>query len=265
MKIIVFDLDETIGYFTEYGIFWNCLSNYLITKDKPNLTQYDFDNALDLFNEFLRPNMINILNYLKKMRLSKCFQKMYIYTNNQAPLEWANHIVTYFEDKIKYKLFDQIVSAFKVNGKIVEIGRTSQNKSYKDFIKCTRIPINSEICFLDDSFYPDMVHNNIYYINVIPYLYDLNFDYMIEKFKESENGKKLIGEETDFQNHMLLEFKKYNYKIIKKNPKEYEIDKILGKQIMVHLSNFFNKGNTNNNTRKNNKIRANKTRKNIHL
>jgi len=68
MKIIVFDLDETLGYFTEYGIFWDCLSNYLITKNKPNLTQYDFDSALDLFNEFLRKNIINILIYLKKKK-----------------------------------------------------------------------------------------------------------------------------------------------------------------------------------------------------
>jgi len=221
MKIIVFDLDETLGYFTEYGIFWDCLSNYLITKNKPNLTQYDFDSALDLFNEILRPNIINILIYLKKKKESKCFHKMMIYTNNQGPLEWANHIVTYFEEKIKYKLVDQIVSAFKVNGQIVEMGRTSHNKSYKDFIKCTRIPINSEICFLDDSFYPDMVHDNIYYINVIPYFYDLNFDYMIEKFKESENEKKLIGENDDFQKYMISEFKKYNYNIIRKNNKDY--------------------------------------------
>ena len=29
MKIVVFDLDETLGYFTEYGIFWDSLENYL--------------------------------------------------------------------------------------------------------------------------------------------------------------------------------------------------------------------------------------------
>ena len=29
MKIVVFDLDETLGYFTELGIFWDCLKKYL--------------------------------------------------------------------------------------------------------------------------------------------------------------------------------------------------------------------------------------------
>jgi hypothetical protein len=33
MKIVVFDLDETLGYFTEFGIFWDCLKNYLILNN----------------------------------------------------------------------------------------------------------------------------------------------------------------------------------------------------------------------------------------
>jgi hypothetical protein len=93
-----------------------------------------------------------------------------IYTNNQGPIEWSNYIISYFESKIKFRLIDQIVSAFKVNGKRVEICRTSHNKSHKDFIKCTKIPENAEICFIDDSFYPEMANDNIYYINI-----NLNF------------------------------------------------------------------------------------------
>ena len=63
MKIVVFDLDETLGYFTEYGIFWDSLGNYLKTKNKRALTQKDFDDILDLFQEFIRPNIINILDF----------------------------------------------------------------------------------------------------------------------------------------------------------------------------------------------------------
>ena len=28
-KVVVFDLDETLGYFTEFGIFWDSLIQYL--------------------------------------------------------------------------------------------------------------------------------------------------------------------------------------------------------------------------------------------
>jgi len=49
MKIVVFDLDETLGYFTELGIFWDCLKNYLKIENNETLTQIDFNDMLDLF------------------------------------------------------------------------------------------------------------------------------------------------------------------------------------------------------------------------
>jgi hypothetical protein len=164
-----------------------------------------------------------------------------IYTNNQGPIEWSNYIVSYFENKINFKLIDQIVAAFKVNGKRLEICRTSHNKSHKDFIKCTKIPENAEICFIDDSFYPEMANDNIYYINIKPYYYDLKFEYMLSKFKESDIGKKIIEADNDFDEIMVAEIKRYKYSVIDKDLKEYEVDKILGKQIVTHLQDFFNK------------------------
>ena len=78
MKIVVFDLDETLGYFTEFGIFWDCLIYYFKNKNEETLTQSDFNDILDLFPEFLRPNIINILNYLKNKKQSLYFHKMMI-------------------------------------------------------------------------------------------------------------------------------------------------------------------------------------------
>ena len=59
MKIVVFDLDETLGYFVEFGIFWDSLNLYLIKNNKKGLNQNDFNNILDLYPEFIRPNIIN--------------------------------------------------------------------------------------------------------------------------------------------------------------------------------------------------------------
>lgn len=267
MKIVVFDLDETLGYFTEYGIFWDCLSNYINVKNKDALTQKDFNEILDLFPEFLRPNIINILTYLKSKKNSKCCHKMLIYTNNQGPKEWAKHIVSYFENKIKAKLFNQIISAFKVNGKLVEICRSTHNKTHQDLIKCTRIPEDAEICFLDDTYYPDMANDNIYYINVKPYYHDLKFEDMINVFENNKCGKKIIGNDSDFNEFMMTEFKRYKYDIIEKEPKEYEVDNLLGKQITLHLREFFKRSNKlivkNTKTRRNTNLKRNKTQKNI--
>ena len=241
MKIVVFDLDETLGYFTQYGIFWDSLTHYFKLKNKPEPSQLIFDNTLDLFPEFLRPNIINILNYLKNKKQSSCCHKMMIYTNNNGSKEWAQHIINYFEKKINYKIIDQIISAFKIRGKIVEMCRTTHNKTHNDLIRCTKIPANSEICFLDDTFYPEMANDNIYYINVKPYYHDLRFEYMLKKFKESVFGKELIGNDNDFSNIMLSQIELYKYECIDKDPEEYNIDKIISKHIITHLDEFFNK------------------------
>jgi hypothetical protein len=260
MKIVVFDLDETLGYFTQYGIFWDSLANYLRVKNKSALTQTDFDQILDLFPEFLRPNIINILTYLKTKKKSNCCHKMMIYTNNTGPREWARHIISYFENKINYKLVDQIIAAFKINGKRIEICRTTQNKTHKDLIKCTKIPMDAEICFMDDTFFPDMANDNIYYINIKPYYYDLPFEYILDKFSGSEIGKKMIENETDFNMFMMQHIKLFKYTVINKDEKEYEVDKVLGKHIVSHLQAFFNHS-TKNRTIKNRANKKNKTLK----
>jgi hypothetical protein len=273
MKIVVFDLDETLGYFVEFGIFWDCLNRYYSSSTQYStqeeaLTQEDFNGILDLYPEFLRPNIINILTYLKKKKQLKCCNKIMIYTNNQGPKIWANHLISYFESKLNnFKLFDQIICAFKVNGKRVELCRSSHDKSYNDLIKCTKLPLNAEICFLDDNYFPGMSNKSVYYINIKPYLHDLKFEEVLRRFMDSEIGEKIIKDEDNlnsFEKHMMSEFKAYNFKCIEKHEEEYEIDKILGKQIMTHLQTFFNTSFITGNirTKKNNRFyRNNKTRR----
>lgn len=265
MKIVVFDLDETLGYFVEFGIFWECLNNYFKKNNNLILNQCDFNTILDLYPEFLRPNIINVLNYLKNKKDLNCCDKIMIYTNNQGPTEWTTKIISYFENIINYKLFDQIISAFKINGKKIELCRTTNDKTHNDLIKCTKIPNNSEICFLDDTFYPQMSNKNVYYINVKPYEYDLNIDTLLDRFLNS--GYKEMIEDIDnneFENSIIDDFYKYNFNIIEKKFDEYEIDKILGKKILFHLNIFFNKSKKSNNskTKKKNSNKKNKTYKN---
>jgi len=262
MKIVVFDLDETLGYFVEFGIFWDTLCLYLLKNNKEEPTQQDFNAILDLYPEFLRPDIINILNYLKKKKSTNTCQKIMLYTNNQGPRKWANHIISYFENKIDNKLFDQIIAAFKVNGKRIELCRSSHDKSFKDLVRCTKIPLNAEICFLDDNYFPGMTNKNIYYINIKPYVYDLTFDEMYKRFLNSEIGKKIIevDENDEFIDFMNKNIKKYNFKVIEKFADEHEIDKILSKKIMYHLDIFFNKTNKTK-TRKNIPRKRNKSNK----
>ena len=87
-KVVVFDLDETLGYFVEFGIFWDSLKEYINQNNiNCNIDQHLFNKLLDLYPEFLRPNIITILQYLKKKKLSNKCSKLMIYTNNQGPIK----------------------------------------------------------------------------------------------------------------------------------------------------------------------------------
>ena len=51
MKLVVFDLDETLGYFVEFGIFWDSLCLYLLKNNKEEPTQDDFNKIIALPDE----------------------------------------------------------------------------------------------------------------------------------------------------------------------------------------------------------------------
>jgi hypothetical protein len=258
-KIVIFDLDETLGYFLELGIFWDSLKLY--KKHKKNntgeFTQLDFNEILDLYPEFVRPNIFPILKYLKRKTENGECNGVMIYTNNTGTRQWVNHIKEYFHSKIDYKLFTHTICAFKVQGKQVEMCRTTYEKTMRDFINCTKIPKHTQICYLDDVFYPEMNHENVYYIKVKPYVHDLTFEVMTHRFLKSQYGKHFVNEheQEDFVNYIYTTLARYDYSYVEKNNKEYDIDKIVSKKIMVYLQDFFSK--------KQQKTGSTLTRKNI--
>jgi hypothetical protein len=276
-KIVVFDLDETLGYFVEFGMFWDTLKHYYknneestnknsnINKNKnPVFDQSLFNKLLDLYPEFTRPNILNILKYLKKQKQDKHCHKLMIYTNNQGPPEWAQQIKGYFEDKLNFVLFDQIIGAFKVNGKQVELCRTTHMKTHKDFISCTKIPETTQICFIDDVFHPGMTNDNIYYIHIKPYTYDLPFETIVDRFIGSD-FPHFDTSPTSMKEAIISGMKRYNYTYVEKHHLEHEIDGMLSKQILHHLHTFFNRQiiNTNSNKTVKNRKHINPNRKHI--
>ena len=234
-KIVVFDLDETLGYFTEFGIFCDCLNNYFKNASYSNT---NFNELLDLYPNFLRPKIMNILRYLKgKKAENKCYKVM-IYTNNQGDKSWAMNIKKYFDDKVEYELFDKIIAAFKVRGKQVEIGRTSHDKTMDDFVRCTKLPENIEVCFIDDLYHSGMEDDKVYYINVKPYKYQMRIENMINRFLHSPLANK-IHNTHHFTDAIIHDFKQYKYRVNEKTQKEQDIDEIIGKRMLQHLKQFF--------------------------
>ena len=248
-KIIVFDLDETLGYFTQVCILWDSIhaDNYTL---EPNLTQLLFNDIMDLYPEIVRPDIQTALKYVYEKKNSGECDKIMIYTNNKRNKEWISLISYYFKYLMGVEspnvLFDQLIHAFKINGSIVEMSRTTHKKTHGDLISCTKMPSNTQICFLDDSLYEGMNHINVYYINFEPYIFHLPFSEMVDRVVCNVNKSvhvqrvlDLYTNNDEFTSTVGKRIAKRRFSYIKKHFGEHEMDKIMSKKIVEKLKLFF--------------------------
>jgi len=231
-KVVVFDLDETLGHFVELGIFLDCLENIL----KKKLSDKEFFELIDLFPEFVRPNIIPILKLIVSKKKENVCSKIMIYTNNQGPKEWALRIKKYFEHKLKTQIFDQVIAAYQVHGKQVELCRTTHDKSYDDFLACTKLPKSTRVCFLDDQYHSKMEHDNVVYINLKPYWYTLPFDEMAKRYVQTHKIKN-----PNVYHGLVRNMSKFRFGVYKKQANEQRVDEVVGKKVHKHLSQFLRK------------------------
>ena len=183
-KTIVFDLDETIGQFSNLHELSNAIEEVL---QRP-LKQMEFDELLNLYPEFLRPGILTIMEFLEYKKKQGSLHKVYLYTNNQCGKAWVDQIIAYIDNKIgaHKHLFDDIIYAFKIKNQIVDMRRTTNNKTHEDLIKCTMMKDDTtEICFIDDKKYMRMYGERVYYIRPRPYIHPLSKQDIISRFMEN--------------------------------------------------------------------------------
>jgi hypothetical protein len=237
-RVIAFDLDETLGSFTDLEILWSGLQDF-----SDDNCPVSFNNLLDLYPEFLRYGIIPILEYLiEKKKTGEC-GSIYIYTNNQCEPNWVDLISQYLNYKLKVKgnIFNQIISAFKINNRRVEPSRTTHSKTYPDFIRCTLLPKNTEIFFLDNANYPEMKQGRVYYIQPKSYIHHLSTNDIIHRFVSSKLRLTLPNATTEtIQTHLLTYFiSRDTYNTGNPRIRDLETDILVAQKIMYHLRDFF--------------------------
>lgn len=237
--VIVFDLDETLGSFKQINYLWHTLKKIYYFINKKEINNNFINNIFDLYPEFIRPNLLQILKFLIEKKKEKKCSNIIIYTNNKTSKEWVTLIQNYFNEKLNYNLFDKIICAFKINNIKIEDNRTSSDKSFNDLIKCSYIDPNSNICFIDDKYYKEMNKNNILYIKVRKFIYTLDKNTLFKRLYES----KLVKENKI--SSKVIKNLENNYKFYS----EYEnediiIHSILAKKLFNYINNFFSKKKT---------------------
>lgn len=199
-KVIVFDLDDTIGHFEEISIFLNGLQ---LIVGKTRVPDKFLFKLLHLYPRFFRVGIMDIFETLKNEKKKNACLKVIIYTNNMGPRSWTLLIKKYIEKKLHYKLFDKVITAHRLHEK--NNLRTTHSKTYSDLLKTTGYNKKTKFLFLDDQSHPHMIHDNIKYLKLHPYDYGIPFHTMINTFTDSPFGN--IIPSTD-----KIEFKKYMYK-----------------------------------------------------
>ena len=270
-KYFVFDLDETIGSFQDLYTLCQMLNVMQQNNTKKMFEKATdiLDDFLDLYPEFFRPGIFHILHYIYVKKQEKVCNGLFIYTNNQCiPETWTQKILQYIEKKIQITdLVNNIILSFKINNQIVEPKRTTQNKKYNEFIKCVMISKNSDICFVDNSFFPKMKKDSVYYIQPCPYYHFLSFSQIINRFIESSLGNKFITHTDQSKTQIYTQLQSLHpfYLSLPTSPNimdaNYYIE--ISKKMMYYIREYLFYQNTRKQrTLKNRSLRRNITRKN---
>ena len=154
-KIIVFDLDNTIGFFEQFICILNCISQ----KD------ISYNYLFDLFPECFRPNIFEIFTYLLQQKKSGKLKSILLYSNNNND-SFVKKVIEYIDYKLNDTLFDCVITKEHPYRKV-------KLKHIDDLIDCSNgiITFFSKICFIDDKEYPSMVTEQVFYIRCENYTF----------------------------------------------------------------------------------------------
>ena len=172
-RVLAIDLDETIGFWILFGVFWDALTHL----NGAELGFQHFEFALDQFPEFIRPGIISTLKMVQKRKQSGACSLVVLYTNNNADRSWAESLVKYINLKVGSSVIDKIVAGYHC-----EACRTSRRKSYQELLKCCRLPRNTRVMFIDDQVHQGMDHPNVSYIRLTPHVALTTYEDMAERY-----------------------------------------------------------------------------------
>ena len=155
-KNIVFDFDETIGYFEQIiEIIKHKKTNIDVTKD------YVFE-LFTLFPLVFRTNIFDIFHYIVRLKKERKIKSVILYSSNNNDI-FIGYVLSFIHQKLNYNLFDTSISLNQTHTK---------NKNISDLLKYSNglLTKRSSIFFIDDKEHNEMKCIK-YYIKCESYKY----------------------------------------------------------------------------------------------
>jgi hypothetical protein len=153
-KHVVFDFDETIGYFDQFLQVVNALQPQFGTQ----LDAYIF--LLDLFPEWFRPNIFNIIKLILEKKRAGVVNHIVLYSNN-TNIAVVEFILSFMAKRLGVdQIFDSVVTSSHP-------GRLHPTrKCLEDLVHCCDVPaFEPAVCFIDDRQHPSICKQpTVYYI-----------------------------------------------------------------------------------------------------
>lgn len=200
-KHIIFDLDETIGHFKQFIFILNIIELY---------HPIDYNLYFELFEDYFRPNIFHIFEFILSKKKTKTIKYVILYTNNNND-HYVNKVIEYIHKKLNAILFDHIIT--------YNSNRLHKLKSYEDLIHCIPDIQDDSLCFIDDKIHICMKSNlNVSYIKCEKYSCHLSNDEIIKRLPNKYNIEHVKS---------LLKTYKYSKKELPKSVHYYSSKKML--------------------------------------
>jgi hypothetical protein len=109
--------------------------------------------------------------------------------------------------------------------------RTTHNKTYSDFIRCSLLPKSAEVCFIDNTYYQKMLNDRVYYIQPRSYYHALSKEVILDRLV-----KQWMGPSLDYS---FIHDRFSKYSIGSQKSSKLSVDIMVSQKIMYHLKEFF--------------------------
>ena len=243
MKFIIFDLDETLGYFKQLYYIFSVIKKINASF---SITQPIFNRVLDLFPEFLRPNILEILLYLKQQKQLHRNTYLIIYTNNTHS-NWTRYIQSYIEYKLRREgvgseeeetpsssFFDKMITAQRHNS-----CRQHQRKNLDDLFRCIDYSSNSSICYIDNEYHAGMKSRHTHYCKLSSYVHNVSIVTVTDRLQKSGLLELILpGIHCDVFTNIYLHYceNKYTKRL---SPAECRYEVRTSQELMLKIRIFF--------------------------